>query len=106
MSGHRSDPHIFHVANEIANGFNLIGIAIQEFYADESIFDQDEQFQTIKPVGVQIVSEVRFIRDALDIDVEMFSNKRPDLPDSDAFIAACLLSEAQAIEVHDQPPIR
>ena len=58
-------------------------------------------FETIKPVGAQIVTEVDFIRDALDIDVEMLGNKCADFADLDTFIAACLLSETQG---HDQPP--
>jgi hypothetical protein len=103
---HRSDPHIFNVADEIANGLNLIGIIVYEFHTDKLIFDQYQQFHTIKPVGPQVVPEVRFIRDLLDIDVEMLGNERADLVVFDAFPGGCSLSEAQATEGHDHPPIR
>jgi hypothetical protein len=102
----RFEPRIFNVSNEIANGFNLIGVPIREFDIDKFIFDQDQQFQTIKPVGPQIVTEVRFIGDALDIDVEMFGNKHAEFGDFDSFRGGCSLGEAQAAEDHDQPPIR
>jgi hypothetical protein len=76
---HRSDPRIFNVADEIANAFNLIGFTVHEFHAGKLIFDQYQQFQTIKPVGPQIVNEVRFVSDKPDIDAEMRGNKRADL---------------------------
>ena len=103
-SGHRSGSHILNVANEIANGFDLVGVVIRKLHTSKLIFDQDEQFQTIKPVGMQIVAEVGFIGYTLDIDAEMFGNKRADLADLNTITAACLLSEAQAIEGHGQPP--
>jgi hypothetical protein len=66
-------PRIFNVANKIANDFNLIGVTIRDCNVSELIFDQYQQFQTIKPVGPEIVMEVRFVRDATDVDVEMLA---------------------------------
>jgi hypothetical protein len=45
----RFEPRILNVANEIA--FNLIGAPVRNFHIDKFILDQDQQFQTIKPVG-------------------------------------------------------
>jgi hypothetical protein len=103
---HRSDPRIVNVADEITNDFNLIGVTIHDFHARKLIFDQYQQFQTIKPVGPQIVTEVRFVRDTPDIDAEMRGNKRADLIDFEAFPSGCSLRKAQATEGHDEPPIR
>jgi hypothetical protein len=47
---------------------------------------------------------VRFIRDVLDIDVEMPGNNRADFVDFVAFTGGCSLSEVQATEGHGQPP--
>jgi hypothetical protein len=103
---HRSDPRIVKVADEIADAFNLIGFTVHKFDAGKLIFDQYQQFQTIKPVGPQIVNEVRFVSDKPDIDAEMRSNQRADLVNFDAFAGGCSLSSAQASEGHDAPPIR
>lgn len=100
---HRSDPRIVNVADEIANDFNLIGVSVHDFHASKLIFYQYQQFQTIKPVGPQIVTEVRLVRDTPDIDAEMRGNKRADLVDFDAFASGCSLSHAQASEGHDAP---
>jgi hypothetical protein len=47
---------------------------------------------------------VRFIRDTLDINVEMFGNYCADFANLDAFGHGW--DEAQVAEDHDQPPIR
>ena len=39
------NPCISNVTNEIANGLDLIGIAIGELHINKSLFDQDEQFR-------------------------------------------------------------
>jgi hypothetical protein len=100
---HRSDPRSFKVADEIANALNLIGVTVHDFYAGKLIFDQYQQFQTIKPVCPQIVTEVRFVRDTPDIDAETLGNERADLADFEAFPSGCSLSKAQATEGHDEP---
>jgi hypothetical protein len=94
----------FNVANEIANDFNLIGVIVRDFNVSELIFDQYQQFQTIKPVGSEIVTEVRFVSDATDVDVEMLGNKRANFAYFQAFLTRYVLSEAQASEDHDKPP--
>jgi hypothetical protein len=100
----RSGPCVLNVADEIANEFNLIGVAVHDFHVNESIFDLHQQFQTIKPVSTEIVTEVRFIRDTSDIDAKMLGNDRADLGDFEAFTSGYRLSEAQDIEGHDEPP--
>jgi hypothetical protein len=70
---------ILNVADQIADDFHLIGIIVRDFHAGELIFDQHHQFKTIEPVSPKIVTEVRFIRDMLDIDLQMLGNKRADL---------------------------
>jgi hypothetical protein len=65
----------FDMADEIADNFDLFGIAIRNLYASEFIFDQYCQLETIEPVGAQILTEVRLIRDAADIDTEIVGNE-------------------------------
>ena len=43
-------PRIFNVTDEIANGLNLVGVTVADFHTGKFIFDQYQQFQTIKPV--------------------------------------------------------
>ena len=47
-----------------------IRVIIHEFQARKLVFNQYQQFQTIKPVGPQIVSKAGFIGDTPDIDAE------------------------------------
>ena len=68
----------FNAANEITNNFNLIGVTVGDFNVSEFIFDQYQQFQTIKPVDPEIVTEVRFVRNASNIDFEMLGNQISD----------------------------
>ena len=85
MARHRSDPRILNIADKIANGFKPIRVIIHEFQARKLVFNQYQQFQTIKPVGPQIVPKAGFIGDTPDIDAEMPGNKRPDLVDFAVF---------------------
>jgi len=109
LTGHQRQealarPRTFNVANEIANDFDLIGVIDRNFNVSELIFDQYQQFQPIKPVGPEIVTEVRFVRDATDVNVEMLGNKRANFAYFQAFPTRYTLSEAQAAEDHDKPP--
>jgi hypothetical protein len=107
VCGNRSNPtaatRIFNVANEIANDFNPLGV-IRDFNVSELIFDQYQQFQTIKPIGSKIVTEMRFVGDAPDVDVEMFGHKRANVAHFQAFLTRYSLSVAQATENHGNPP--
>jgi hypothetical protein len=49
----------FDVADEITDYFDLIGIVIRNFHAGELILDQYHQVEAIKPIGAEIVTEVR-----------------------------------------------
>jgi hypothetical protein len=85
-------PCIFDAANEIANNLDLIGV-IRDFNVGELIFNQEQQFQTIKPNDSEIATEVRFVLDATDVDAEMFGDKRANVQ---AFPRRYLWSAAQA----------
>jgi hypothetical protein len=63
------------MADEIADNFDLFDIVIRNLYASEFIFNQYRQLKTIKPVGAQILAEVRLIGDAADIDTEIVGNE-------------------------------
>jgi hypothetical protein len=95
----------FDVADEIANEFELIGIVIRDFHTNEMIFDKYHQLDAVEPVGPEIVSKVRFIRDPLDIDIQVVGNESADR-DFKAFFNCHSLLSGQAIEGHDEPLIR
>ena len=67
-------PRIFNVTNEVADDFNLISV-VTDFNVSELIFDQYQQFQTIKPTGPEVVTEVCFVRDAIYVDIEKLGHK-------------------------------
>jgi hypothetical protein len=46
----------------------MIGVVVRNLNVREAIFDHHHQFETIEPVGPEIVREVRFIRNAFDIE--------------------------------------
>jgi hypothetical protein len=97
-------PRIFNITNEIANDFKLAGLIVRDFNGSELISDLCQQFQTIKPVGPEIVTEVRFVSDATNVDVEMLGNNRANFACFQAFITRDSWSEADAGENHDKPP--
>jgi hypothetical protein len=65
----------FNVADEIADDFNLIGIIVGNLHINERILDQYRQLKTIEPVGAEIVTEVRFICNASDIDTQIVGDQ-------------------------------
>ena len=89
-------PRILDAANEISNNLDLIGV-IRDFNVGELIFDQDQQFQTIKPIGTEIATEVRFVLDTTDVDAKMVGDKRreyrqrPNLPETIFVECRCCL---------------
>jgi hypothetical protein len=42
-------PRIFNVTDEIANGFNLIGVTVHDFHIGKLIFDQVPHDQASRP---------------------------------------------------------
>ena len=94
-------PHSFNVAYEVADGVNLIEIVIRDFHANEPIFDHDHQFQAVEPVGAEVISEVRFLCDTLDVDAELLGNQSADCGGK-AFPRS--LSRCQVIDGHDNTP--
>jgi hypothetical protein len=50
--------------------FNLFGIGVVDLYPREFVFDQDRQLETIEPVGAKILTEMRLIYHASDIDTQ------------------------------------
>jgi hypothetical protein len=60
--------HAFDMADQVADDIYLVDIAIGDFHVGKLVLDHDHQFQPVEPVGPQIISEVRFIRDTLDVD--------------------------------------
>jgi hypothetical protein len=97
-------PRTFDVTHEIAHDFDLMRVIGRDFNVSELIFDEKQQFQTIEPVGPEIVTEVRFVRDASDVNVEVLGNERANFADCQAFLTRYSLREAQAAEDHDKPP--
>jgi len=65
----------FDVADEIAYDFNLFSIGVVDLYAREFVFDQNRQLETIEPVGAKILTEMRFIYHAYDIDTQIVGNE-------------------------------
>jgi len=57
----------FNEADEIADGNYLVGDVVPDLRAGELIFDYYHQFETIKPVGPEIVDEACFIRDLFSV---------------------------------------
>jgi len=109
LTGHQRQealarPRTFNVAHEIAHDFDLMSVVGRDFNVSELIFDEQQQFQTIEPVGPEIVTEVRFVRDASDVNVEMPGNERANFADCQAVLTRYPLREAQAAEDHDKPP--
>ncbi len=64
--------------NEIADDFDLIGV-IRHFNVGELILDQDQQFQTVKPIGAKIITQVRIVRNTPDVDIEMPGDQRANV---------------------------
>ena len=56
---------VLNMADEIADDIDMF--VVGEFYASEFILDRDHQFESVEPIGPEIVSEVRFIRDKFEI---------------------------------------
>jgi len=75
----------FNAPNEVSDDFDVIGVLVAYLKVSELIFDQYQQFQTIKPVDSEIVSEVRFVRNARDVDAKMLGNQRTDFAPLQAF---------------------
>jgi hypothetical protein len=94
-------PRIFDAANEIANNLDLVGV-IWDFNVGELIFNEDQQFQEIKPIGPEIATEVRFVLDATDVDAEMFGDKRANVANVQAFPRRSLSSVAVVLAGHDR----
>ena len=67
--------YVFDVANEIANRYYLVDVVIPDFHSGELIFNHYHQFQAIEPVSSEIISEVSFIRDTFQVDVQMLGNE-------------------------------
>jgi hypothetical protein len=81
MGCYRSCPLVglFNAPDEICNHVHLLHVVVRDFYARELVFDRDHQFNPIEPVGPEIVSEVRVIRDPFDLDPQMLGDERADL---------------------------
>jgi hypothetical protein len=58
---------VLNMADEIADDIDMLDIVVGDFYASEFILDRDHQFESVEPIGPEIVSEVRFIRDKFEI---------------------------------------
>ena len=61
----------FNKADEIADSLYLIGVVVRNLDVHEAIFDHHHQFEAIEPVGPEVVREVRFIRNAFDIESQV-----------------------------------
>ena len=79
---------------------------IRDFHACDFL-DQYYQFNTIKPVGAQIVAKINIISDTPDINVKMFGDKSAHFINIDAppICSPCSLTLADTANCHDEPPI-
>jgi hypothetical protein len=68
-------PGALNMADEISDDFDPVNLVIRNFQTRELIFDRHHQFNTIKPVGPEIITEMRFIRHVFDRDTEMLGNE-------------------------------
>jgi len=75
----------FDEADEIADGYDLVDDVVLDLRAGELIFDHYHQFETIKPVGPEIIEEARVIRDALSVYAQLLGNDVAD-PGGHAFV--------------------
>jgi hypothetical protein len=66
---------------EIANDLYLLDIVVRDFHAGESVLDGQHQLDPIERIGAEIVREVRFTRDKLDVDAELFGDERAHIVD-------------------------
>jgi hypothetical protein len=69
---------MLNVPDEVADNFDPVCI-VRKLDVVEVVLDQDQQFQTVEPVGAEIVAQVRIVRDAADVDVEMVCEKCPNV---------------------------
>jgi hypothetical protein len=98
--------YAFDVADQIADDIYPVDIVIRDFHIDELILDHDHQFQTVEPIGPQIISEVCFIRYTFDVDAQMVGNESADIFGGKAFFhGRCSSTRCQATDGHDKPPV-
>jgi hypothetical protein len=95
---------IFDVADEIADDFDLTGIVIRNLHASEFVFDQYHQLETIEPADAEIVTEVRFIGNAFDINTQILANESAHFVGIIILLWRRWLSWAQATEGHKRSP--
>src|SRR5262245_53511513 len=93
------------MADEIADRTDLIGFIVGDYHA-ESILDRDHQFESVEPVGPEIIGEVRVVADVLDRDVQMLGDESADFPGGSAVVHnRSLVLPRRASHGHDEPPI-
>jgi hypothetical protein len=69
------------VSYEIADDLYLLDVVVRDFHAGESVLDRQHQLDAIEQIGSEIVREVRFTRDKLDVDAELFGDERAHIVD-------------------------
>jgi hypothetical protein len=96
---------VLNMADEIADDIDMLDIVVGDFYASEFILDRDHQFESVEPIGPEIVSEVRFIRDKFEIHAKMLGNESADIVGGKDFSQSRYwLTRSQATDGHDKAP--
>jgi len=69
---------VFNVTDEVTNAFYLAG-GVCDSSARELVFKYDHQFNNVDQVEPEIVSEMCFITDTIDINSQMPSDTSADI---------------------------
>jgi hypothetical protein len=62
---------VFDSAHEITDGLDLVRDHIRDLEARNPIFYRDHYFEAIKPIGAEIITKARVIRQTIRIDPKM-----------------------------------
>ena len=65
--------------NKITDGIDVVDHDVIDLDAGYLVFNRNQQFETIKPVGPEVVAKACFIRQPIGIDSEMPSDDIADL---------------------------
>jgi hypothetical protein len=69
----------FNEADKVADSQHLVSDVVRDLDAGELIFDRYHQFETIEPVGPEIIGEVCFIRNTVSGYPQTIGNQVADL---------------------------
>jgi hypothetical protein len=92
----------FNEADKVADSQHLVSDVVRDLDAGELIFDRYHQFQTIEPVGPEIIGEVCFIRNTVSGYPQTIGNQVADLGGNAPARRYCSLR--QGMDGHGKSP--